>query len=92
MTGDPSWIPGTLCILVQGRLGDMHHLADLADGVLLFIVQFHGQFPLVPIQTARVSPALVYARVSERLGRSDFAPLKQSSKIRSHPASSRVSF
>ena len=47
--------PGALDILVQGRFGDMHHLADLADGVLLFIVQFHGQVPLVPVQ--RLGPS-----------------------------------
>ena len=42
--------PGTLDILVQGRLGDVHHFTDLDDGLLLFIVQFHNQFPFVPVQ------------------------------------------
>ena len=31
MTGDPSLIPGALDILVQGRLGDVYHLADLPE-------------------------------------------------------------
>ena len=52
-------IPGTFDILVQGRLGDVHHLTDLADCMLFFVAQFHNQIPLVPTQRPSSSALLI---------------------------------
>ena len=37
----------------------MHHLTDLADGVLLFVVQFHNQIPFVSTQRLSSSALLI---------------------------------
>ena len=44
-----SYGPSSLNILVEGRFGNAHYLADLIHAVILIFVKLDGQFPLLRI-------------------------------------------